>query len=315
MRESVTNPDTIEKVTTAWEQSRALRTDGGFTRYVGTRWHHNDTYKQILARGSAIERRHPATDDATENGKPVLKSPAWLAEQRRDMGPYVFGAQLLLNPTAGHAQGFKEEWLRYHESDGTGLNKYIFGDAANEKKRNSDFTALGVIGLGADNNYYVLDMVRDRLSLTERGDALFALHRRWKPMGVGYESYGMMADIDYFNDRMRRENYHFEITKVGGQIPKPDRIKRLVPICEQGRFYLPETCHKEDYEGKRVDLVHSFVNDEYLAFPVPAHDDMLDMLSRVFDIETVWPKPVAEKNDRYARPERMRRRGGSSWAA
>ncbi len=169
--------------------------------------------------------------------------------------------------------------------------------------------------MGADNNYYLLDMVRDRLSLTERGDALFSLHRRWKPMGVGYESYGLMADVEYFNDRMRRENYHFEITKVGGQVPKPDRIKRLVPIYEQGRFYLPETCHKPDYEGKYVDLVHSFKYDEYLAFPVPAHDDMLDMISRVFDIETVWPKPVVEKNDRYARPERMRRRGGSSWAA
>jgi phage terminase large subunit-like protein len=314
-RESVTNPDTIEKVTNAWAESRALRTDGGVTRYIGTRWHHNDTYREILRRGSAIERRYPATDDGTEHGKPVLKSQEWLDEQRRDMGPYVFAAQLLLNPTAGHAQGFKDEWLRYHQQDGEGanLNKYILGDAASEKKRNSDYTALGVVGLGADNNYYVLDLVRDRLSLTERGDALFALHRRWKPQGVGYESYGLMADVEYFNDRMRRENYHFEITKVGGQMPKPDRIKRLVPVCEQGRFYLLETCGKVDYEGKWVDLVQSFLNDEYRAFPVPAHDDMLDMLSRIFDIETVWPKPVVELSDRYAR--RRPARSGRSWMA
>ncbi len=225
-------------------------------------------------------------------------------------------AQLLLNPTAGHAQGFKDEWLRYHESDdGAGMNKYILGDPAGEKKRNSDYTALGVIGLGADNNYYLLDMVRDRLSLTERGDALFALHRRWKPKGVGYEKYGIMSDIEHFNDRMRRENYHFEITPVGGQVPKPDRIKRLVPVFEQGRFYLPETCGKVDYEGKYVDLVQSFRSDEYLAFPVPAHDDMLDMMSRIFDIETVWPRAVERREDRYARPERARRRGGSAWAA
>ena len=34
-----------------------------------------------------------------------------------------------------------------------------------------------------------------RLSLTERADALFRLHRRWRPRGVGYERYGMLSDI------------------------------------------------------------------------------------------------------------------------
>lgn len=314
-RDSVTSPDVIEKVTNAWAESRALRTDGGVTRYIGTRWHHNDTYREILRRGSAIERRHTATDDGTENGRPVLKSVEWLAEQRRDMGVYVFGAQMLLNPTAGHAQGFKDEWLRYHpnESEGQSFNKYLLVDPANEKKKNSDYTVMGIVGLGADNNYYLLDMIRDRLSLTERGDAVFSLHWRWKPRGVGYEHYGIQADIQYLQDRMRRENYNFEITPVGGQVPKPDRIKRLVPVFEQGRFYLPDSCGKVDYEGKYVDLVQSFLNDEYRAFPVPAHDDMLDMLSRIFDIETVWPKPVEAKEDRYARPRAARSR--TSWLA
>lgn len=314
-RDSVTSPVVIDKVTNAWAESRALRTDGGVTRYIGTRWHHNDTYREILRRGSAIERRHAATDDGTENGGPVLKSAEWLAEQRRDMGVYVFGAQMLLNPTAGHAQGFKDAWLRHHpnEGDGAAFNKYLLVDPANEKKKNSDYTVMGIIGLGADNNYYLLDMIRDRLSLTERGDAAFSLHRRWKPMGVGYEHYGIQADIQYLQDRMRRENYNFEITKVGGQIPKPDRIKRLVPIFEQGRFWLPDSCGKVDYEGKYTDLVQSFLNDEYRAFPVPAHDDMLDMMSRIFDIETVWPKAAAIREDRYARPRPARSR--TSWLA
>jgi hypothetical protein len=34
------------------------------------------------------------------------------------------------------------------------------------------------------------DLLRDRLNLKERGDALFALHRRWRPRRVGYEQYG-----------------------------------------------------------------------------------------------------------------------------
>ena len=319
-RESVSTPEMIEKVTTAWAESRALRTDGGVARYAGTRWHQNDTYNVILGRGAAIERRHTATDDGTEHGDPVLKSKEWLYEQRRDMGPYVFSAQMLLDPSADKAQGFREEWLKYwstldHNDIGADMNKYLLVDAASEKKKYSDYTAMGVIGLASDGNYYVLDLIRDRLNLTERAAALFALHRRWKPKAVGYEKYGMMADVEYARIVMSKENYRFDITEIGGTMPKPDRIKRLVPLFEEGRFWLPDTLRKIDYEGNNVDLVRSFVEHEYRAFPVSAHDDMLDMFSRIFDITPVWPRSAEQREDRYARPRYARPRHRSAWAA
>jgi hypothetical protein len=98
---------------------------------------------------------------------------------------------------ADKAQGFNALWLRYYvqHNEGEGMNRYILVDAASEKKKDSDYTAMVVIGLGADGNYYVLDMIRDRLRLTERAEAIFVLHRRWKPKAVGYEKYGMMSDI------------------------------------------------------------------------------------------------------------------------
>ncbi len=314
-RESVTSPDMIEKVTSSWADSLSLSTEGGVIRYIGTRWHQNDTYREILARGAATERRYPATEDGTETGASVLMSAETLALRRRQQGPYAFAAQMLLEPTADKQQGFREEWIQFHEGvgDGKGLNKYLLVDAANSKKRQSDYTAMVVIGLGADENYYLLDMVRDRLSLPERSDALFELHKRWRPLGVGYEEYGMMADIAHMEDRQKREVYRFEITKVAGRISKPERIKRLVPIMEQGRFYLPDVLGKVDYEGKWHDLVQVFLNDEYRSFPVPVHDDMLDACSRIFDIPTLWPKSHA-REERYAVRRRDRLRP-ISWQA
>jgi hypothetical protein len=46
-----------------------------------------------------------------------------------------------------------------------------------------------------------------------------------------------------------------------------------------------------DHEGKRVDLMHTFVNDEYKAFPVSSHDDMLDCLARITedDLKVTFP--------------------------
>lgn len=315
--ESVTTPDMIRKVTEAWEMSLSLSTDGGIARYIGTRYHYNDTYKTILDRGSAVERRHPVTYDGTVDGEPVLWTREQVAKRRRDQGVYTFSSQMLLDPTADRAQGFREEWLRYYVggNDFANCNKYLLVDAASEKKKESDYTAMVVIGLAEDENYYLLDAIRDRLSLTERADAVFSLHRRWRPRGVGYEKYGMMADVEYIKERQGRENYRFEIAELGGQVPKPDRIRQMIPVFESGRFHLPETLLKVDYEGRHVDLVVAFVNDEYKPFPVALHDDMFDAIARIRDpgLGAVWPKSVVVE-DRYARP-RHRPRRHSSWAA
>lgn len=317
-KRATNTPDQIAKATEMWELSQALGTRDGAARYIGTRYHANDTYRVILDRGAAAPRIHPATDDGTLDGAPVLMTRAELARRRRDWGTFTFAAQMLQNPTADAKQGFRAEWIRRYDASGdaTGLNLYLLVDPASEKKRGSDYTAMAVIGLGPDRNYYLVDAVRDRLNLRERGDALFALHRRWKPRGVGYEKYGQQCDIEHLQMRMADERYHFTITALGGAMSKLDRIRRLVPIFEQGRFYLPDTLLKTDYEGRTVDLVTTFLEEELKPFPVALHDDLLDVLSRVLDepLDIVWPKG-AEPDQRYARARRAPRRGGSWMAA
>lgn len=293
---SVTTPEMIHKTTEAWELSTNLGVDGGTERYIGTRYHYNDTYREIMARGAAIPRVYPATEDGTVDGDPVLMSREALAKKRRDQGPYTFGSQMLQNPKADEVQGFQEKWLQYWvPNEGDGLNKYIVVDPASEKKSGSDYTAIWCVGQGADGYYYVLDGLRDRLSLTERGDAVFAMHRKWRPLRVGYEKYGKDADIEYLEDRMARENYRFPVVALGGQLKKNDRIRRLVPLFEQLRVLLPKNLWRKDYEGRMYDLTQVFVEDEYKPFPVGSHDDMLDSLSRICDEDLGVVVPRAKK--------------------
>ena len=318
-QESVTTPEMIAKVTRSWELSLNLGAEGGSSRYIGTRYHFNDTYREIIGRGAAIPRIYPATTDGAVNGPSVLLSQEMLAKKRRDMGPYIYGCQMLLDPKADSVQGFNGEWLRWTETqiDGDGLNVYMLVDPASAKKASSDYTAAWVIGLAADQNYYVLDMVRDRLNLTERADMVFAMHRRWRPRSVGYERYGLQADVEHFQDRMRRDNYRFGIVELGGPMPKADRIKRLIPLFEQGRIWLPPVLHKIDCEGVRRDLVVTFIEEEYKAFPVGLHDDMLDALARMLDedFDMIWPLPEEEPvQDRYARRTGQPRRALSAWS-
>ena len=298
-RESVSTPEMMTKTTDAWGLSLSLGAAGGRRRYIGTRYHFNDTYKYIMEREAAIPRIKAATRDGLPNGVPVFMDSATLAERRMG-GPYVFSCQYLQNPVADGAQGFKTDWLRYYEGQyktfggpPDNMNVFLLVDPASKKKKENDFTAMSVIGLGADQNYYLLDAIRDRLNLTERSKEVFRLVRKWRPLAVGYESYGMQADIEHIQFQMNLTRERFKIIELGGQTPKEDRIRRLVPIFEAGRFYLPRRLLFKDYEGKGHDYIDEFLRDEYSAFPVAVHDDCFDNLSRIIDSQlgAVFPTP------------------------
>jgi phage terminase large subunit-like protein len=297
-QDSTTTPDMLHKTSEMLSLSYALGAEGGRRRFIGTRYHANDAYKTVMDRGTAKQRIHLLTADGTADGPPTLRSKEWVEGKRRDMGPYLFACQMLQNPQADETQGFKVDWIQYHDGiQRMGLNVYLLFDPAGAKNKRSDYTSAWAVGLGPDRNIYVLDIVRDRLNLTQRAALVMAWHRKWKPMaegGVRYEKIGMQADIEYIREIQSQQNYRFEITEVGGQIPKNDRIKRLIPYHEQKRVYYPRTLHKTNYEGKLEDLIQVFIEQEYKPFPVCIHDDMFDGLARLIepDHPLVWPESL-----------------------
>ena len=301
---SVSTPEMIAKTMSRLEESYSLGVSpGGLRRFAGTRWHFNDAYRTIVDRQSAIAREHPGKVGGTEDGDSVYWPEETHLQKRRDMGPYTYAAQILLNPKADAMQGFKRDWLRYYKRIQLAtLNWFLCVDGASSKKKGSDYTAMWAVGLGKDGNYYCVPEVRDRLNLKERGDRLFELHRKYKPRQVRYEKYGLMSDIEHFQARMELENYRFQITEVAGQTSKVDRVKRLIPIFEAGRIWLPETMNTTNWERITIDNVRAFVEEEYMAFPVGLHDDMLDALARIAepDLKLTWPKE--EKTEDIAVP-------------
>lgn len=318
-RESVTTPEMIKKTTESWELSLNLGDRNPRMRGIGTRYHFADTYHAIMARKALIPRLHAATDDATLAGKPVYLTQEELTKKINNMGPYTASAQLLQNPIADSKQTFQRAWLDHRfdreEINWDAMHRVLLCDPANAKTKKSDYTTMAVIGLGEDRNYYLLDFVRDRMNLVERGKEYFRLHRRWRPHRSAYEEYGKDSDIQHLETMMEggkgRAPYHFEIEAVGGSLSKPDRINRLIPVCAESRFWMPEALFRTNSESRVEDLVLILIEQEFLAWPVPVHDDGLDVISRIFDVSDLeFPEPVQEqhKDDRY---NRSKRRGGS----
>lgn len=270
---------------------------GGAIVVVQTRWHEDD-----LAGWMLEQHKHegwevismPALDkEDTVALWPEAYPVERLLQIKQTIGPRDWEALYQQRPTAAGGGEFKRMWMQYYSTiDLKSLAPIILVDPASGKRKTNDYTTMWVIGLGHDENYYVIDMVRDRLNLTERAEMLFRLHRKYRPVQVRYERYGMMADIEYIRQEMDRRSYRFAVTEVGGATAKEDRIRRLVPLFERGRFWFPTSITYTGDDGKTVDLVDAFINEELLSFPVSRHDDMLDALARIAEpsLDTPWPR-------------------------
>ncbi|MDE1871784.1 MAG: hypothetical protein KGI06_06120 [Candidatus Micrarchaeota archaeon] len=222
-----------------------------------------------------------------------------IAELKSD--PATFSALYQQEPQPFEGGWFSEEWLNFYDFsklDSNRLNRYILVDPALSKKSTGNYTAIIVVGLGEDRNYYVLHMFRDRVDPYERADALFRLVRQWRPIRVGFEQYGLLSDVSYLKERMEQGNFRFTIqelgkTGIGHNLSKKDRVRQLIPTFREGRIWLPKEQAFEDSLGNETDLVRVFVEQEYKRFPSTANDDLIDALARIHDpaMKMEWPEP------------------------
>ena len=298
----------IPKTTEEWQHSLNLGRVGGIRRYAGTIYSRYDTYSVMRERGIPM-RWFPATVDGTFEGEPVFWSRETLAEKRREMGSDTFATQILLKPEGAGGTYFDENDVRYYPRQENGgparwrfMNRCLLVDPASEKKKHSDWTSMLVLGFTGAKQIYVIDWIRDRLNLTQRIKKAIELHRRWDLAfcEVGWERYGKDADIEALETEMTRISYQFSVTRLGGPMPKPDRIKRLQPYYERHQIWLPDTMPYVDYENKTVDLTDRFVKHELGPWTPDGTgtkwDDDLDNMSRMFDLfksGLPWPDAIS----------------------
>jgi len=280
-KDSVTTPEQIKKTDDAFKLSQFLGARGGIVWAVGTRYHFADQYAKMISSGAWEVR----VRKGVENGISVFLTQKELDEFKRvvcDGNTYIYNCQMLLDPVAEEAQEFKRGWLRYYRQlPNQAMNYYLFVDPANAKKAGSDYTVMWLWGLDPLGNFFLIDMTRERLNLHGRWKALKRLMMKYPHIiKVYYEQYGMQADIQHFESQMRSDGIYFSIEPMGGTLKKEDRIRKLIPLFEDGKVYLPEILPSES-DGR--DLIKEFRDEEYLLFPYASHDDCLDAASRIRD--------------------------------
>lgn len=303
-REDAESETIRRKTKEAYEDDLLTRlVPGGKQIIVQTRWHEADLSGGILpekwnGESGFMQGRDgnkwfvlclPAICDRADDplgrkiGDPLW--PEWFTTEHFEKfrgNPRTWSALFQQKPRPSEGAEFKLDWLQRYLTAPKKLNKIILVDPSSGKRKDKgDYTCMWVVGMGADQNAYVVDCVRDRLNLSERVSALMELHRKHKPIEVRYEQYGLQADIEAVRNEQERRQYRFKIVEVGGSTSKENRIRRLVPWFYEGRVWLPHTIPYTDTAGNQHDLIKVFIDSEYGSFPVARHDDMFDALARM----------------------------------
>lgn len=233
--------------------SNHLLTGGG-----GEQFHHLMLPVMIdRSRGYPTEFTHgiPVEHDLADGPLWGLKhNEAQIEVLKRD--GKVYSAQYGQNPRENDNSIFLPTYFRHYEVRPRTMNVAIIVDPSKGRTKRSDRTAMPVIGVDSAGNKFLLDGYCHRMKLSDRWDHLKRLWQRWSRatgvmnVTVGYEQYGMQADVEYIQERQELEQVRFPIREVNwvreGSQSKEDRIQRLEPDFKGSRVFLPATIYRPE---------------------------------------------------------------------
>lgn len=225
---------------------------------------------------------------------------------RSTLGEYGFAAQYMQEPMRIENGMIKRQWLKYYDKEkllNIGVSEYrdipILGDArivqswdtAIKATANADYTVGLTFGI-AENNIYLIDIMREQMEYPDLKRAVIAAAEKWQPEAVLVED---KASGQSLLQDLRRE------TKIAciGINPKNDKVTRMSsvsPLIEAGRFWLPseipppirdslgggdsQTAHPPYIPPNRGENSFQIFEAELLSFPNSKNDDQVDALSQ-----------------------------------
>ncbi len=187
---------------------------------------------------------------------------------KKELGNYVFSAQYLQDPIAEDSSMIKRSWLKYF-IEILPLDSYEHiiqsWDTAIKSGDGNSYTVCTTWGK-IDENFYLLDILRDRMEYPDLKNAVISKTTSWNPDLIMIED---KASGQSLIQDLKREYKQFSVMAVKPKGDKFTRFARVSPLFEQGQILLFKNAGwLMDYER------------ELLSFPNGAHDDQVDSTSQ-----------------------------------
>ena len=207
--------------------------------------------------------------------------PKEIENAKKTLSSFAFKQEYLSSFDTAGSDIFKEEWFKlaaepdfgsyYVAVDLAGFEEV--GKNANSTKRKLDETAIAIVKLKENGDWWVHSIEHGRWDIRETAVNILKVIRDFQPSALGIERGALKnAVLPYLNDLMRKNNIYAHIHDLThGNRKKADRvIWSLQGRLEHGRITFNED---EDWD--------EFL-DQLIMFPTAGvHDDLVDALSYV----------------------------------
>lgn len=195
-----------------------------------------------------------------------------LGNQRRD--PLGFAALVQQRPSVADGVLFRRETIQFYKQDDlpTDLRIYCASDHAVATGQRNDYTVLIKVGVDRQNNIWVLDCYRAKVSSDKAVEAMLAMASgQHKPLLWWAERGHISKSIGPFlRKRMLETGTYINIREVTPSNDKEQRAQSIAARVAMGKVYFP------------IDkLWTEKVVNEMLAFPNGIHDDAVDALAYI----------------------------------
>lgn len=271
----------------------------GELHVIGTRWHPDDIYGRLIAKGQAAleageesEAYYPLESRAiiAEDPDPEKCVVLWpeympyskLCAIRREQGSVIFSLQYQCVASGDTMAGgiFRHDDLRIlnerpedarkrcvYVAQGWDLateGKDLKGEVVGEEIR-TNYTACVTVGLTRDNEFIVLDWYRGRPGLIGQVEAVEAQAAKWDPDAVVMESVAYQNILTQYV----RKSTTLPIIPARPKKDKVARAWRLQPYVEERRVWIP--------------VAHLGLRDILSSFPMGEEDDSVDAWMHAMD--------------------------------
>lgn len=298
---------TVRQAIKDWYASTAYTrlAPGGGVLIIQTRWHDDDLSgwletQMIEGEGDEFEIvRYPAIAEEDEEFRykgealhPERYDEEALERIKRAVGPRVWAALYQQSPTSDDGGYFTSDMIQFYEEGElpSRLSYYTAWDFAIGKKERNDYTVGLTVGVDAEENMWVVSLVRGRMDTFEMAEAILDQYERYKDNLVGLEKgHIQMALGPYLEQRIKeRRLFGFPMHELNpGRRDKELRARPIQGRMRQGRVRFP----------KNASWIDSLVK-ELISFPFAAHDDMVDALAWIGLMLQEINVPHVEKPDK-----------------
>jgi phage terminase large subunit-like protein len=275
-----------DKVIDWWKKSHSLLEPDGEMFIVGTRWAYYELYQYLIDHMKDkvdFYIRSAYNPDGTFYF-PERFSEEVLKDLRALHGSYSFSAFYLNDPVDEETALIKKSHIKYWGNDMGDkplprvLNIFSTCDPAVSQSTDADNSVIMTVGIDLDDNWYVLEVLREQWTVGELVNNLFEVAKTWKPISMSLEvigqAQGLLEPIQNEEDKRKIYLSLTEI-KVRPQVTKEMRIRSILqPRFENGKIFIKHGM--EDLE------------DELLRFPKAKSDDMADCMT---DVEEIGFRP------------------------